>query len=153
RVTAGERWVREGRWGQEPLPAVRSLRTLKVGVLGLGVIGRSVCARLEPFGVEIAWWGRRPQPDTPYPRAKGLLELAGWSDVLVVTARADASNAKLVDRSVLDALGPQGLLVNVSRGSIVDEEAVIEALREGRLGGAALDVFETEPTPPQRWAG
>ena len=153
RVTLGEHWVREGRWGREPLPPVRSLRSLKVGVLGLGVIGRSLCRRLEGFGMEIAWWGRRPQPEAPYRRIDSLSELARWSDVLIVTARADTSNAGLVDRDVLDALGPQGLVVNVSRGSIIDENALIEALREGRLGAAALDVFQTEPTPPERWAG
>ena len=153
RVTAGERWVREGRWGKEPLPAVRTVRSLKVGVLGLGIIGRSVTRRLEAFGVEIAWWGRRDQPEAPYPRKENLAALADWADVLMVTARADASNVGLVDRAVMDALGPQGLLVNVARGSIVDEDALIAALREGRLGCAALDVFETEPTPPDRWAG
>jgi len=153
RVSAGERWVREGRWGKEPLPAVRSVRSLKVGVFGLGVIGRSVARRLEAFGVEIAWWGRRPQPQAPYPRAESLLALAAWADVLMITARADASNVGLVGSDVLGALGPQSLLVNVARGSIVDEDALIAALREGRIGGAALDVFQTEPTPPQRWAG
>ena len=152
RVTAGERWVRAGRWGKEPLPPVRPVRSLKVGVLGLGVIGRSVAHRLEPFGVEIAWWGRRPQPDVPYRRAESLLALAAWADVLMVTARADPSNAGLIGEPVLEALGPQGLLVNVARGSIVDEDALIAALRSGRLGGAALDVFQTEPTPPERWA-
>ena len=153
RVTAGDRWVRDGRWGKAPLPAVRSIRSLKVGVLGLGVIGRSVARRLEAFGVEIRWWGRRPQPDAAYPRAESLAALAAWADVLMVTARADASNVGLVGREVLEALGPQGLVVNVARGSIVDEDALIAALRDGRLGGAALDVFQTEPTPPERWAG
>jgi lactate dehydrogenase-like 2-hydroxyacid dehydrogenase len=153
RVTAGERWVREGRWGKEPLPAVRSVKSLKVGVLGLGVIGRSVAGRVEAFGPEIAWWGRRAQPDARYPRAESLLALAEWADVLMVTARADASNVGLVGAEVLEALGPQGLVVNVARGSIVDEDALIAALRDGRLGGAALDVFQTEPTPPERWAG
>jgi hydroxypyruvate reductase len=153
RVTAGDRWVRDGRWGKEPLPAVRPVKSLKVGVFGLGVIGRSVARRAEAFGVEIAWWGRRPQPQAPYQRAESLIALAAWADVLMVTARADASNAGLVGREVLEALGPQGLVVNVARGSILDEEALIVALRDGRLGAAALDVFQTEPTPPDRWAG
>jgi lactate dehydrogenase-like 2-hydroxyacid dehydrogenase len=153
RVTAGERWVRDGRWGKEPLPPVRPVRSLKVGVLGLGVIGRSVAHRLEAFGVEIAWWGRQPQLDAPYRRAESLLDLAAWADVLMVTARADRSNPGLLGAPALDALGPHGLLINVARGSIVDEDALISALRSGRLGGAALDVFQTEPTPPERWAG
>lgn len=153
RMVAGERWVREGRWGKEPLPAVRPVKALKVGVLGLGVIGRSICRRLDAFGPEIAWWGRRLQPEAPYRRAESLMALAEWADVLMIAARGDATNVGLVDRSVLEALGPQGLVVNVSRGSIIDEDALIAALRDGRLGGAALDVFEMEPTPPERWAG
>lgn len=151
RIVQGDTWVRTGRWGKDPLPPMRTISTLKVGVAGLGVIGRSVCARLAPFGCEIAWWGRNPQPDAAYPRKDSLIALAEWADVLIVTARADASNVGLFDAKVFDALGPQGLIINVSRGSIVNETDLIAALKGGRLGGAALDVFETEPTPPERW--
>ncbi len=153
RVPAGDRWVREGNWGRSPWPAMRSVRTLKVGVVGLGVIGRSIASRLEAFGPQIAWWGRHLQPDAPWPRMESLLDLAAWSDVLMVAARADDSNIGLIDRSVIEALGSEGLLVNIARGSIVDEDALIAALKDGRLGAAALDVFAAEPTPPARWAG
>ena len=79
------------------------------------------------------------------------MALAGWADALVICARADASNVKLIDAAVLEALGPHGVLVNISRGSIVDEDALIERLKSGAVGGAALDVFETEPSPAERW--
>ncbi len=151
RVPAGDRWVREGRWGQAPWPPMRSVGRLKIGIVGLGVIGRSIARRLEGFGSQIAWWGRREQPQAPYPRHDTLLGLAEWADVLMVAARADDSNHGLIDRGVIEALGPEGLLVNVARGSIVDEDALISALKDGRLGGAALDVFQTEPTPAARW--
>jgi len=90
--------------------------------------------------------------ETEWPRADNLLALARDSDILVVCARPDVSNRHLVNAGVIDALGPQGLLVNVSRGSLVDEDALVEALKAGRLGMAALDVFEQEPTSPARWA-
>ncbi len=153
RILAGDRWVRDGRWGQSPWPAMRSVFALKIGIVGLGVIGRSIAKRLEAFGPQIAWWGRHPQPHAVYPRKDSLLDLAGWSDVLVVAARADDSNIRLIDQAVIEALGPDGLLINIARGSIVDEDALIAALKDGRLGAAALDVFETEPSPPSRWAG
>lgn len=153
RVPSGDRWVREGRWGQSPWPAMRSVSKLKLGIVGLGVIGRSIAKRLEGFGSPIAWWGRHPQPDAAYPRKDSLLELAAWSDVLIIAARADDSNIGLIDQAVIEALGPGGLLINIARGSIVDEDALIVALGNGRLGAAALDVFETEPSRPERWAG
>lgn len=152
RIIQGDQWVRAGTWGKETFPQMRTINTMKVGIAGLGVIGRSVARRLEPFGCEVAWWGRNPQPDAKHPRKDSLKALAEWSDVLIVAARADGSNIGLFNAEIFDALGPRGLIVNVSRGSIVNEADLIAALKEGRLGGAALDVFETEPTPPERWA-
>jgi lactate dehydrogenase-like 2-hydroxyacid dehydrogenase len=117
------------------------------------VIGRSIASRSDGFGSPIAWWGRHLQPDAAYPRKDTLENLAAWSDVLVVAARADDTNTGLIDRAVIETLGPGGLLINISRGSIVDEYALIAALKDGRFGAAALDVFETEPSPPERRAG
>lgn len=151
-VVVGDAWVRAGRWGGERLAAPRAVGQLNMGIVGLGTIGAAIARRLEVFGPRIAWWGRRDRPDLPWSRIGSLAELASWSDVLVVAARADASNRKMIDAPILAALGSEGLLVNVSRGSILDEDALIDALRAGRLGGAALDVFEEEPTPPARWA-
>jgi lactate dehydrogenase-like 2-hydroxyacid dehydrogenase len=140
--------VRDGHW---PRPAFRrSLRELNVGVVGLGAIGRAVARRLAPFGCELRWTGPRFR-ETPYRYVAGLGELAEWADLLIVAARADASNERLIDAEILRKLGPDGLLVNVSRGGIIDEDALIAALNSHGLGGAALDVFRSEPTPPECW--
>jgi lactate dehydrogenase-like 2-hydroxyacid dehydrogenase len=151
-IVASDRHVRNGDWGKVRRPQGRSLTGRKLGVVGLGHIGAAVARRAEAFGMQVSWWGPNPKP-APWPRAESLLALAAESDVLVVASRADASNAGLISREVIAALGPDGLLVNVARGSVVDEDALIEALRAGALGGAALDVFVEEPTPPERWAG
>jgi phosphoglycerate dehydrogenase-like enzyme len=143
--------VRSGEWGKVRRPQGRSLTGRKLGVVGLGHIGVAAARRAEAFGLEVSWWGPNPK-DAPWPRADSLLRLAGDSDILIVASRADASNAGLISRDVIAALGPGGLLVNVARGSIVDENALIEALKSGALGAAALDVFVEEPTPPSRWA-
>jgi lactate dehydrogenase-like 2-hydroxyacid dehydrogenase len=151
-IVASDRHVRNGDWGKVRRPQGRSLTGRKLGVVGLGHIGAAVARRAEAFGMQVSWWGPNPKP-APWPRAESHLALAAESDVLVVASRADASNAGLISREVIAALGPDGLLVNVARGSVVDEDALIEALRAGALGGAALDVFVEEPTPPERWAG
>ncbi|MDB5445147.1 MAG: 2-hydroxyacid dehydrogenase [Phenylobacterium sp.] len=145
RVRAGL-WRSGGRLGQ-----MRSMGSLKVGVAGLGAIGLAIVKRLQPFGCELAWWGPRPKPEAPLPRLPSLEALAAWSDVLVLALRADASNTGLVDGAILRALGPQGMLVNISRGSVVDEAQLMAALRVGELGGAALDVFAQEPVTDTRW--
>jgi lactate dehydrogenase-like 2-hydroxyacid dehydrogenase len=152
-LAEGMTMVRCGHWtSTERGPVSRSVSSLSVGIVGLGAIGNAIASRLEPFGCALSWWGPREKPSR-WPKARSLLELAGICDVLVVAARADRTNDRLIDREVLDALGAHGLLVNISRGSIVDEDALIDALRCGRLGGAALDVFIDEPTPAERWAG
>lgn len=99
----------------------------------------------------VSWWGPRPH-DAEWPRADSLLALAKASDLLVVACKADETNRGLISRDILEALGPDGLLVNVSRGQVVDEDALIAALKSGTLGQAALDVFIEEPTDPARWA-
>lgn len=150
-IAEGDRRVREGRWtSMDRMGARRGLRGRKAGIVGLGHIGEAVARRLEAFEVEVSWWGPRPK-EAQWPRVESLQALARDSDILVVCARPDASNRHMVDAGVIAALGPQGLLVNVSRGSLVDEDALIAALKDGRLGMAALDVFEAEPTSPERW--
>lgn len=151
RILDGDRTVRAGEWSLQERLVTPSMKTRRVGIIGLGAIGEALARRLEPLGCSIAWWGPRPK-DAAWPRAASLLDLARSSDILVVACRADESNRGLISGAVLDALGPDGLLVNVSRGSLVDEDALIAALQAGRLGQAALDVFETEPTPSARWA-
>lgn len=146
-VPALDRAIREGRWHK---PIRRSIAERKVGIVGLGAIGQAAARRLQPFGCEIRWTGRRAK-DSPYAYCADLGELAQWADTLLITARADGSNRNLIGRDVLDKLGPAGIVANVSRGSIIDEDELIAALHSGRIGGAALDVFADEPTPAERW--
>lgn len=151
-IVAGDRIVRENRWTpaerMRPRPGLMG-RT--AGIVGLGHIGEAVARRVESFGMTVSWWGPNPK-DSRWPRAQSLLALARDSDALFVCCRGDAANRHLISRAVIEALGPRGCLVNVARGSVVEEDALIAALKDGRLGMAALDVFETEPTPAARWA-
>ncbi|MET0371541.1 MAG: 2-hydroxyacid dehydrogenase [Sphingobium sp.] len=151
-VIANDRWVRDDQWPLGRRRPGRSIAAHKVGIVGLGHIGQAIAARLVPFGCQIAWWGPRDKPDAAWPRVETLEELAAWSSVLIVAARGDDSTRGLVTRAVIEALGPDGLIVNVSRGFVIDEGAMVAALRDGRLGGAALDVFDREPLAGSTWA-
>jgi lactate dehydrogenase-like 2-hydroxyacid dehydrogenase len=153
RIAEGDRALRSGGWTADHNMRTSSLGGRRLGVVGLGAIGEAVARRAEAFDLKIAWWGPREKPDAPWPRAQSLAALAAESDILVVACRAGEETRGLISREVMDALGPQGLLVNVSRGQIVDEDALIAALKDGRLGMAALDVFQSEPTPAARWEG
>jgi lactate dehydrogenase-like 2-hydroxyacid dehydrogenase len=151
RIAEGDRTLRAGGWTSGDKMLTRSLGGRRLGIVGLGAIGEAVARRAEAFGLKIAWWGPREKPDAPWPRAASLEALAEDSDILVVACRAGEETRGMISRSVLEAVGPRGLLVNVARGQIVDEDALIEALADGRLGMAALDVFESEPTAAARW--
>jgi len=152
RFTDGGRIVREGGWSMPGLSG-RSLRGKTVGIVGMGRIGRAIAHRLVAFGMEIAWLGPNPKPDITYPRVGSLLALAQACDAIVLTAPATPETEKMVNRQIIDALGPQGVIVNVARGSLIDEPELIAALREGRLWAAGLDVFADEPSSPETWAG
>lgn len=150
-IASGDRQVRSGAWTAETRTITASLGGQKLGIVGLGHIGKAVADRAEAFRMAVSWWGPRPH-DAEWPRADSLLALAKASDILVVACKADETNRGLISRDILDALGPDGLLVNVSRGQVVEEDALIAALKSGSLGQAALDVFVEEPTDPNRWA-
>lgn len=152
RIVEGDRVLRAGAWKPHEKMITPSLRGRRLGIVGLGGIGVALAERAAAFGLEIAWWGPRDKPDAPWPRTETLLDLARASDILVVACRVTEETRGLITREVIEAVGPEGLLVNVSRGQVVDEDALIAALRDGRLGMAALDVFAAEPTPPERWA-
>lgn len=149
-VPAADRLVRAGGWREGVTPR-RSLRGVGVGIVGLGRIGQAVAARLAAHDMKVRWWGPRDKPDLPYERAPDLLALAGQSEILIVTSRATPDNAGQIDAAVLRALGPTGVIVNVSRGFLIDEPALRDALRDGTIAGAALDVFAGEPTDAALW--
>lgn len=150
-IVSGDRQVRSGGWTAETRSITPSLGGQKLGVVGLGAIGAAVARRAETFRMDVSWWGPRLK-DAEWPRADSLSALAKASDILVVACKADETNRGLISREVLQALGPGGLLVNVARGQLIDEEALIDMLKSGALGQAALDVFMEEPTEPSRWA-
>ena len=153
RICVGDRLVRAGRWGKAAIPLATKFTGKRLGILGLGRIGRAIARRASGFDVAIAYTDQRAFDDVPYRFEPSLVELARDSDILVVAAAGGPASQKLVNAEILDALGPDGILVNVARGSVVDEAALVEALREGRLGGAGLDVFEQEPQVPEALYG
>lgn len=151
RFTEAERILREGRWRPPlPVPPQPRLRGRKLGIVGMGAIGQAIAARALPFGFEIRWNGPRAKADLAFHYEPDLLALAEWADVLAIAVRGDQSG--LVSRDVIAALGETGILVNISRGGVVDEDALIEALKAGKLAGAGLDVFAQEPTSAERWS-
>lgn len=146
-IAQGDRHVREGLWPSGDRPLAHRVSGRKFGIVGLGRIGRATADRLTAFG-PIRYNGRA-QREAPYDYEPDLISLARWADVLVLTCPANAQTYRLIEKTVLDALGPQGFLVNVARGSVVDEAALIEAIAQDRIAGAALDVFENEPHVPE----
>jgi hydroxypyruvate reductase 2 len=147
---AYDRYVREGRWAREGAPPLtRGIAGRQVGIVGLGRIGRVIADKLRVFHCEIAYFSRHERKDAPYRYYSDLVGLARDSAALVVIVPGGAETRNLIDASVIDALGPKGILVNVARGSVVDEPALVKALAEGRLGGAGLDVFADEPNVPE----
>lgn len=150
RVPQYDRYVRAGDWAAKgPPPLARKLCGKRIGILGLGRIGDAIARRCVPFACEIVYHSRRPVAGAPYRYAADARALAASVDVLVVATSGGADSASLVDTEVLDALGPEGTLINIARGSVVDEQALVAALAEGRLGAAGLDVFAHEPHVPE----
>ncbi len=151
-IPAWDRTVRDGRWRQGDRMAPQpSLGGRTLGIVGLGHIGAAVARRADALRLNVCWWGPRSKA-AAWPRAESLLELAQASDILVVACRAEPSNRGMISREIIEAVGSAGMIVNVARGSLIDEDALVAALRDGRLWRAGLDVFATEPTPAERWA-
>ena len=153
-LPAADRFVRAGQWPLGPMPLARKLSGARLGLVGMGRIGQAIAQRAAGFNMAIAYTARNPRPALPYaywPSAEALAEV---SDFLVVITPGGAATRKLIDAKVLAALGrsspAKGILVNVARGSVVDEAALIEALEQGVIAGAGLDVFENEPQVPER---
>jgi lactate dehydrogenase-like 2-hydroxyacid dehydrogenase len=145
-IPASDAHVRSGAWPGGERPLGRKVSGRRFGILGLGQIGFAIAQRLTPFG-PVSWTGPRAKP-VEWPFVPDVLSLARTSDVLVVACPANPATRHLVNNAVLEALGPQGYLVNISRGAVVDESALATALAAGRVAGAALDVFENEPHVP-----
>jgi lactate dehydrogenase-like 2-hydroxyacid dehydrogenase len=148
RLIEADRYVRSGAWANGPMPLARKVSGARMGIVGLGRIGVAIAKRAEAFGMSIAYTARNPRADSPYRYFPSAEALAREVDFLVVITPGGAATRKLIDAKVLAALGSKGYLVNVARGSVVDEQALVQALRAGTIAGAALDVFENEPHVP-----
>lgn len=148
RLVPNDAYVRAGRWENEgSTPLTRSVQGRTVGIVGLGRIGQAIADRLGVFDATVVYHSRS-QKDVAYTYYANLVEMAAACDVLICITPGGAGTKHLINRSVIEALGPDGVLVNVSRGSVVDETAMVQALQNGKLGGAGLDVFEFEPKVP-----
>lgn len=149
RLPQADRYLRSGEWRKgEKFPLGTSLRGRRVGIAGMGRIGRVIAKRLEGFDLPISYFGRHPHPELLYPFFSDLVALAETVDTLLIVLPGGPETSKIVDARVLSALGPDGILINVARGSVVDEEALIHALQTGVILGAGLDVYAHEPNVP-----
>jgi len=148
RIPQADRYVREGKWRQGPAVLARKVSGARLGIVGLGRIGNAIAKRAEAFDMSIAYTSRQPKAESPHRYFPSAAALAAEVDFLVVITPGGAATRKLIDAKVLTALGPQGYLINVARGSVVDETALIAALQNGTIAGAGLDVFEAEPNVP-----
>ncbi len=144
-----DRFVRDGSWLKGGQALTTSVHHKKMGIAGLGRIGKTIAKRAQGFDMEIAYYGRSKQADVPFKYFADIADMAAWCDVLVVITPGGAATRNMIDARVLKALGPKGYLVNISRGSVVDEPALIEALKTGAIAGAGLDVFADEPRVPE----
>lgn len=148
RIPQADRHVRTGAWAEKPFPLSPTLRGRRIGILGLGAIGKAVARRLEAFGVPIAYHGRSRQPGIDYAYHATPVDLAAACDVLIAIVPGGQGTRHLVDAAVLAALGEDGIFINVARGSVVDQDALIAALERGTILAAGLDVYADEPTVP-----
>ncbi len=148
-LPAADRYVKDGKWPNGPMPLARKVSGARLGIVGMGRIGQAIAARAQAFGMRIAYTARSAKADIAHRYVATPTALAAESDYLVVITPGGAGTRKLINAEVLAALGTKGILVNVARGSVVDEAALIEALQNGVIGGAGLDVFENEPNVPE----
>ncbi|WP_375449869.1 2-hydroxyacid dehydrogenase [uncultured Devosia sp.] len=148
RIPQGDRFVRDGKWPGAGLGLFSELTGKTVGILGLGRIGKEIATRAQAMKMRVVYHGRKRQDNVPYSYYDTLLAMARDCDWLVLIAPGGQGTDRIVSRAVLEALGPKGMLVNVGRGTLVDEPAMVDLLLNGGLGGAALDVFENEPQVP-----
>uniref|UniRef100_A0A0C9RUX7 TSA: Wollemia nobilis Ref_Wollemi_Transcript_11981_1361 transcribed RNA sequence n=1 Tax=Wollemia nobilis TaxID=56998 RepID=A0A0C9RUX7_9CONI len=148
-ICAADRYVRQGLWPKGEYKLTTKLSGKNVGIVGLGRIGLAIAKRAEAFGCKIAYNSRSKKPNVNFKYYSSVVDLAASSDVLVVACPLTKESYHIVDRSVIDALGPKAIVVNIGRGPLIDEKELVKALVEARLGGAGLDVFENEPHVPK----
>lgn len=156
RSMEADRFVRAGRWatgGGKSIGLGRKVSGARMGIVGLGRIGQTIARRADGFDMAVRYHSRNPVADVPWTHEPSLLELARWADFLVVIVAGGAGTRHLINADVLHALGPRGFLVNVARGSVIDESALVQALQQGVIAGAGLDVFENEPHAPEALFG
>jgi len=153
KLPQSDRFVRDGKWLKGSYPLQVELNSKTVGILGLGRIGKEIAVRLQAMKMRVVYHGRNRQPDEPYVFYDNLTDMARDVDWLVLIAPGGKATDKIVSRQVLEALGPEGYLVNMGRGTLVDEPVLVEMLQAGKIAGAALDVFEKEPSVPEALFG
>ncbi|KAA0059308.1 hydroxyphenylpyruvate reductase [Cucumis melo var. makuwa] len=149
RLCECDRYIRSGKWKIGNYKLTTKFSGKSVGIIGLGRIGLAIAKRAEAFNCRISYYSRTKKEDSKYKYYSNLLELASNSDILIIACALTKQTRHIVNREVIDALGPKGVLINIGRGSHVDEPELVSALVEGRLGGAGIDVFENEPEVPQ----
>ncbi|MEJ8847729.1 2-hydroxyacid dehydrogenase [Variovorax rhizosphaerae] len=152
-ITESDRFMRAGGWMQAPFRLSTRVSGKRLGIVGLGRIGAAIARRGVGFSMDIRYHNRSPRDDAPYAYVADLAELAQWADFMVVAVAGGADTQHLISSDILQALGPEGFLINIGRGSAVDEAALTSALRSRAIAGAALDVFEKEPCMPMDLVG
>ncbi|CAM6093592.1 unnamed protein product [Calypogeia fissa] len=148
-IAAADRYIRDGKWLDRPYPLTTQVSGKRVGIAGLGRIGVAIAKRFEGFGCSIRYWSRSEKKEFPYKYSPTITDLAKESDILMVVCALTPETTGVVNREVLDALGPKGYVINVARGPVINEAELVKALVEGRIAGAGLDVFEKEPYVPE----
>jgi lactate dehydrogenase-like 2-hydroxyacid dehydrogenase len=148
-IPQGDQYIRAGYWLKGAMPVTRSLQQAHVGIVGMGRIGQAIAKRCAAFNTHIGYHGPRKKADISYPYFDNVVTMAKWANVIIAACPGGKDTEKVISREALKALGPTGVLVNIARGSVVDQEALIEFLQSGELGGAGLDVFNNEPKVPQ----
>ena len=148
--SASDRYARNQQWLKSPYPLTTRVSGKRLGIVGLGRIGQVIARRASGFDMDIRYHNRKANPALPYTYEASLDALASWCDFLVVASAGGAQTKHLISKDILKALGPNGFLINISRGSVIDQDALIEALEHKHIAGAGLDVYEDEPNIPER---
>lgn len=148
-MTAADRFVREGKWLHDKYPLTSRVSGKRLGIVGFGQIGRAMAKRAGGFSMEVRYFNRTPVPDVDLVQESSLEALARWADFLMVSIAGGVETRHLISASVLAALGPEGFLINIARGTVVDQGALVQALSSGAIAGAGLDVYENEPVVPE----